>query len=73
MTFICSYLFFSVLIALVLLENKTYKLPFSFSQEIDGRALTLLSLDEIHKCLGVTLGPAIKLHFSVQNLLKKHR
>lgn len=42
-------------------------------QEIDGRALTLLSLDEIHKCLGVTLGPAIKLHFSVQNLLKKHR
>ncbi|KAL9959680.1 hypothetical protein ACROYT_G033023 [Oculina patagonica] len=42
-------------------------------QEIDGRALTLLSLDEIHKCLGVTLGPAIKLHFSVQKLRKKHR
>lgn len=42
-------------------------------QEIDGRALTLLSLDEIHKCLGVTLGPAIKLHFTVQNLVKKHR
>lgn len=42
-------------------------------QEIDGRALTLLSLDEIHKCLGVTLGPAIKLHFTVQKLNKKPR
>lgn len=42
-------------------------------QEIDGRALTLLSLDEIHKCLGVTLGPAIKLHFTVQKLRKKDR
>lgn len=42
-------------------------------QEIDGRALTLLSLDEIHKCLGVTLGPAIKLHFTVQKLKKKPR
>ncbi|CAH3112234.1 unnamed protein product, partial [Pocillopora meandrina] len=42
-------------------------------QEIDGRTLTLLSLDEIHKCLGVTLGPAIKLHFTVQKLKKKSR
>ena len=46
---------------------------FSTSQEIDGRALKLLSLDEIHKCLGVTLGPAIKLHFNVQKLKKKPR
>ena len=46
---------------------------FSISQEIDGRALTLLSLDEIHKCLEVTLGPAIKLHFTVQKLKKKPR
>lgn len=42
-------------------------------QEIDGRALSLLSLDEIHKCLGVTLGPAIKLQNSVQSLLKKNQ
>lgn len=42
-------------------------------EEIDGRALTLLSLDEIHKCLGVTLGPAIKLQNNVKSLLKKQR
>ncbi|KAK3739524.1 hypothetical protein QZH41_016199, partial [Actinostola sp. cb2023] len=42
-------------------------------QEVDGKALMLLSLDDIHKVLGVTLGPAIKLHDDVQKLrIRKH-
>ncbi|XP_028513995.1 scm-like with four MBT domains protein 2 isoform X2 [Exaiptasia diaphana] len=40
-------------------------------QEVDGKALMLLSLDDIHKVLGVTLGPAIKLHDDVQKLRYK--
>ena len=37
-------------------------------QEVDGKALVLLSLDQIHKCLGLTLGPAVKLHDEIQRL-----
>ncbi|XP_031566366.1 scm-like with four MBT domains protein 1, partial [Actinia tenebrosa] len=42
-------------------------------QEVDGKALMLLSLDDIHKVLGVTLGPAIKLHDDVQKLRRRSR
>ncbi|EDO25812.1 predicted protein, partial [Nematostella vectensis] len=40
-------------------------------QEVDGKALMLLSLEEIYKVLGVTLGPALKLQDDVQILRKR--
>lgn len=44
----------------------------TFFQEVDGHALLLLTVQEIHHILGVRLGPAMKIHdfiYSLQQLV----
>ena len=60
--------------------NKIQGIDFSFffyyflylSQEIDGKALLLLTTDVIMKYLGLKLGPALKLSNIIEKLKLRH-